>query len=129
MLERKPDSGQENEIVVVALSSSSSSLQLNPTLVEYLNLSQSQVEAIQQVTMQEHQNALGPCKRVVMVSLSNPPDATMLTPLGARREARMEEQLRYMRGSLNFSFEGVRLQREHLRTAPISPPGRFDRGL
>jgi hypothetical protein len=50
----KPDSGQENEIVVVALPFSS--LQLNPSLVEYLNLSQSQVEAIQQVMVQEQQN-------------------------------------------------------------------------
>ena len=49
-----PDPGQENEIVVVALPFSS--LQLNPTLVEYLNLSQSQVEAIQQLMMQEQQN-------------------------------------------------------------------------
>jgi hypothetical protein len=49
-----PDRGQENEIVVVALPFSS--LQLNPTLVEYLNLSQSQVEAIQQLMMQEQQN-------------------------------------------------------------------------
>jgi hypothetical protein len=48
------DPGQENEIVVVALPFSS--LQLNPTLVEYLNLSQSQVEAIQQLMMQEQQN-------------------------------------------------------------------------
>jgi hypothetical protein len=33
-----------------------SSLQLNPSLVEYLNLSQSQVEAIQQLMLQEQQN-------------------------------------------------------------------------
>jgi hypothetical protein len=49
-----PDPGQENEIVVVALPFSS--LQLNPSLVEYLNLSQSQVEAIQQLMLQEQQN-------------------------------------------------------------------------
>jgi hypothetical protein len=49
-----PDSGQENEIVVVALPFSS--LQLNPSLVEYLNLSQPQVEAIQQLMLQEQQN-------------------------------------------------------------------------
>jgi hypothetical protein len=49
-----PDPGQENEIVVVALPFSS--LQLNPCLVEYLNLSQSQVEAIQQLMLQEQQN-------------------------------------------------------------------------
>jgi hypothetical protein len=49
-----PDPGQKNEIVVVALPFSS--LQLNPSLVEYLNLSQSQVEAIQQLMLQEQQN-------------------------------------------------------------------------
>jgi len=49
-----PDPGQENEIVVVALPFSS--LQLNPSLVEFLNLSQSQVEAIQQLMLQEQQN-------------------------------------------------------------------------
>jgi len=49
-----PDPGQENEIVAVALPFSS--LQLNPSLVEYLNLSQSQVEAIQQLMLQEQQN-------------------------------------------------------------------------
>jgi hypothetical protein len=48
-----PDPGQENEIVVVALPFSS--LQLNPSLVEYLDLSQSQVEAIQQMMLQEQQ--------------------------------------------------------------------------
>jgi Spy/CpxP family protein refolding chaperone len=49
-----PDPGQKNEIVVVALPFSS--LQLNSSLVEYLNLSQSQVEAIQQLMLQEQQN-------------------------------------------------------------------------
>ena len=49
-----PDPGQENEIVVVALPFSS--LQLNPSLVEYLDLGQSQVDAIQQVMLQEQQN-------------------------------------------------------------------------
>jgi len=49
-----PDPAQENEIVVVALPFSS--LQLNHSLVEYLNLSQSQVEAIQQLMLQEQQN-------------------------------------------------------------------------
>jgi LTXXQ motif family protein len=52
-VEAKPDS-QGNEVVMVALPFSS--LQLNPTLVEYLNLGQSQVEAIQQLMMQEQQN-------------------------------------------------------------------------
>ena len=59
-----PDPGQENEIVVVALPFSS--LQLNPSLVEYLNLGQSQVDAIQQLMLQEQQN-LEP----VMTELSN----------------------------------------------------------
>jgi LTXXQ motif family protein len=48
------DPGQKNEIVVVALPFSS--LQLNPSLVDYLNLSESQVEAIQQLMLQEQQN-------------------------------------------------------------------------
>jgi formate hydrogenlyase transcriptional activator len=42
------------KMIVVALPFSS--LQLNPSLVEYLNLSQSQVEAIQQMMLQEQQN-------------------------------------------------------------------------
>jgi hypothetical protein len=49
-----PDPGQENEIVVVALPFSS--LQLNLSLVEYLNLTKSQVEAIQQLMVQEKHN-------------------------------------------------------------------------
>ena len=45
---------QNNEIVMVALPFSS--FELNPSLVEYLNLSQSQIEAIQQVMAHERGN-------------------------------------------------------------------------
>jgi hypothetical protein len=48
-VEAKPDSTQESEVVMVALPFSS--LQLNPSLVSYLSLTSSQVEAIQQVMM------------------------------------------------------------------------------
>ena len=50
-VEAKPDSTQKNEVVMVALPFSS--LQLNPSLAEYLNLTPSQVEAIRQVMMRE----------------------------------------------------------------------------
>jgi len=56
-VEAKPDSTQENEVVMVALPFSS--LQLNPSLVSYLSLTSSQVEAIQQVMMRE-QHSLEP---------------------------------------------------------------------
>jgi hypothetical protein len=49
-----PGPRKEKEIVVVALPFSS--LQLSPSLVEYLSLSESQVEAIQQLMLQEQQN-------------------------------------------------------------------------
>jgi hypothetical protein len=50
-VDAKPDSTQESEVVMVALPFSS--LQLNPSLATYLNLTSSQVEAIQQVMMRE----------------------------------------------------------------------------
>ena len=50
-VEAKPDSTQESEVVMVALPFSS--LQLNPSLTTYLNLTPSQVDAIQQVMMRE----------------------------------------------------------------------------
>src|SRR6201987_755868 len=53
-VEAKPDSTQESEVVMVALPFSS--LQLNPSLVSYLSLTSSQVEAIQQVMMREQRN-------------------------------------------------------------------------
>src|SRR5579864_2199177 len=53
----KPDSTQESEVVMVALPFSS--LQLNPSLVSYLSLTSSKVEAIQQVMMRE-QDSLEP---------------------------------------------------------------------
>ena len=56
-VEAKPDSTQESEVVMVALPFSS--LQLNPSLATYLNLTSSQVEAIQQVMMRE-QHSLEP---------------------------------------------------------------------
>ncbi|HUC30444.1 MAG TPA: Spy/CpxP family protein refolding chaperone [Candidatus Acidoferrum sp.] len=56
-VEAKPDSTQESEVVMVALPFSS--LQLNPSLVSYLSLTSSQVEAIQQVMMRE-QHSLEP---------------------------------------------------------------------
>jgi len=56
-LEAKPDSAQESEVVMVALPFSS--FQLNPSLATYLSLTSSQVEAIQQVMMQE-QHSLEP---------------------------------------------------------------------
>jgi hypothetical protein len=46
-----PDPGQESEVVTVALPFSS--LQLNPSLAKYLNLTPTQVEAIQQVMTRE----------------------------------------------------------------------------
>ena len=45
---------QENEIVMVALPFSS--LQLNPSLADYLSLTRSQIEAIQQVMARERQS-------------------------------------------------------------------------
>jgi LTXXQ motif family protein len=52
-VEAKPDSTQENEVVMVALPFSS--FQLNPSLATYLSLTPSQVEAIRQVMMwKEH---------------------------------------------------------------------------
>jgi hypothetical protein len=59
-VEAKPDSTQGNEVVMVALPFSS--LQLNPSLTTYLNLTSSQVEAIQQVMMRE-QRSLEPLMR------------------------------------------------------------------
>ena len=56
-VEAKPDSTQESEVVMVALPFSS--FQLNPSLATYLSLTSSQVEAIQQVMMQE-QHSLEP---------------------------------------------------------------------
>src|SRR6266446_2192458 len=56
-VEAKPDSTQENEVVMVALPFSS--FQLNPSLATYLSLTPSQVEAIRQVMMRE-QHTLEP---------------------------------------------------------------------
>ena len=56
-IEAKPDSTQENEVVMVALPFSS--FQLNPSLATYLSLTPSQVEAIRQVMMRE-QHTLEP---------------------------------------------------------------------
>jgi len=53
----KTDSTQESEVLMVALPFSS--LQFNPSLATYLNLTSSQVEAIQQVMMRE-QHSLEP---------------------------------------------------------------------
>ena len=53
-VQARPDPKQEGDVVVVALPFSS--FQLNPSLAEYLNLTQSQVTAIQEVMMQEQQN-------------------------------------------------------------------------
>ena len=53
-VEAQPDSTQESEVVMVALPFSS--LQLNPSLAAYLSLTSSQVEAIQQVMMQEQRS-------------------------------------------------------------------------
>src|SRR5258707_4041503 len=50
-VEAKPDSTQENEVVMVALPFSS--FQLTPSLATYLSLTPSQVEAIRQVMMRE----------------------------------------------------------------------------
>lgn len=49
-----PRPTQENEIVMVALPFSS--LQLNPSLADYLSLTPSQIEAIQQIMVQERQS-------------------------------------------------------------------------
>jgi Spy/CpxP family protein refolding chaperone len=54
-LQADPDPRQENEIVTVALPFSS--LQLNPSLAKYLNLTPNQVEAIQQVMTREQRNS------------------------------------------------------------------------
>ena len=56
-VEAKPDSTQENEVVMVALPFSS--FQLNSSLATYLSLTPSQVEAIQRVMMSE-QDTLEP---------------------------------------------------------------------
>ncbi len=56
-VEAKPDSTQEDEVVMVALPFSS--FQLNPSLATYLSLTPSQVDAIQQVMMRE-QHSLEP---------------------------------------------------------------------
>jgi hypothetical protein len=56
-VEAKLDSTQEDEVVMLALPFSS--FRLNPSLVTYLSLTQSQVEAIQQVMMRE-QHSLEP---------------------------------------------------------------------
>jgi Spy/CpxP family protein refolding chaperone len=56
-VEARPDSTQEGEVVMVALPFSS--IQLNPSLVTYLSLTPSQVDAIQNVMMQE-QHSLEP---------------------------------------------------------------------
>jgi hypothetical protein len=53
-VQARPDPKQEGDVVVVALPFSS--FHLNPSLAEYLNLTQSQVTAIQPVMMQEQQN-------------------------------------------------------------------------
>jgi LTXXQ motif family protein len=53
-VEAKPDSIQENEVVMVALPFSS--LQLNLSLTTYLSLTSSQVEAIQQIMMREQRS-------------------------------------------------------------------------
>jgi LTXXQ motif family protein len=53
-VEAIPDSTQESEVVMVALPFSS--LQLNPSLALYLNLTSSQVVAIQQIMMREHRS-------------------------------------------------------------------------
>jgi hypothetical protein len=53
-VEAKPDSTQESEVVMVALPFSS--LQLNPSLASYLNLTSSQVVAIQQIMMREQRS-------------------------------------------------------------------------
>jgi hypothetical protein len=50
-LQASPDLRQENETVVVALPFSS--LQLNPSMAEYLGLTPSQIDAIQQVMVRE----------------------------------------------------------------------------
>jgi Spy/CpxP family protein refolding chaperone len=50
-LQASPDLRQENEAVVVALPFSS--LQLNPSMAEYLGLTSSQIDAIQQVIVRE----------------------------------------------------------------------------
>src|SRR5580692_6676862 len=50
-VEAKPDSTHESEVVMVALPFSS--LQLNPSLTTYLNLTSSQTQSIQQVMMRE----------------------------------------------------------------------------
>jgi len=50
-VQANPDPKQENEVVTVALPFSS--LQLNPSLAKYLNLTPTQVEAIQQVMIRE----------------------------------------------------------------------------
>src|SRR5437899_1817874 len=50
-LQASPDLTQENEAVVVALPFSS--LQLNPSMAEYLGLTPSQIDAIQQVMVRE----------------------------------------------------------------------------
>ncbi len=57
VVEAKPASTQESEVVMVALPFSS--LQLNPSLAAYLSLTPSQVEAIQEVMMRE-QHSLEP---------------------------------------------------------------------
>jgi hypothetical protein len=53
-VEAKPDSTQESEVVMVALPFSS--LQLSASLTTYLDLTSSQVEAIQQVLMREQRS-------------------------------------------------------------------------
>jgi len=53
-VQARPDPKKEGDVVVVALPFSS--FQLNPSLAEYLNLTQSQVTAIREVMMQEQQN-------------------------------------------------------------------------
>jgi Spy/CpxP family protein refolding chaperone len=50
-VQANPDPKQENDVVTVALPFSS--LQLNPSLAKYLNLTPTQVEAIQQVMIRE----------------------------------------------------------------------------
>ena len=67
-VEAKPDSTQESEVVMVALPFSS--LQLNPSLVTYLSLTSSQVEAIQQVMMRE-QYSLEPLMTQLRITREN----------------------------------------------------------
>ena len=54
-VEANPDPRRENEVVTVALPFSS--LQLNPSLAQYLNLTPTQLEGIQQIMTREQRNS------------------------------------------------------------------------